>query len=169
MSVYATPPRCFASRASNFLGFIYDPTVGSSHFNIFFRNSPVQLSATLCQQLRTIVDNVMRSLIVRSYVTQGQCVATGYNACQYLTLQIREILIGSIKYHGIYGYFCYNIVYPKFWHTRTGKLSCLQEGHVLLIREGSVSWAIFHSFWCLGRNLIHKSKLFFTHINYDYY
>ena len=74
---YDTLPRRFASRASNVQGIIYDPTVGSSQFFFFFfRNSPpitlsmnnritlysyyVQLSATPCRQLRTMVDNVMR-------------------------------------------------------------------------------------------------------------
>ena len=71
---YATPPRCFASRALNFEGFIYDPTVGLSV--LFFLIHPaitlstnnqinvncsyyVQLSAKLFKQLRTIVDNIM--------------------------------------------------------------------------------------------------------------
>ena len=72
---YATRPRRFAF--SHVEGFIYDPTVGSSQF--FFEIHPavtlstnsritlcsyyVHMSATLSEQLRTIVDNVMRMFL----------------------------------------------------------------------------------------------------------
>ena len=53
----------------------------------------VQLFATLCEQLRTIVHNVMRLFftIVRSYVVQGQGVARCTVAAS-ITSQFRELL-----------------------------------------------------------------------------
>ena len=47
---YVATPRRFATRASDFQGSIYEPTVGSAHFYI--------LKFTL--SMRTIVDNAMR-------------------------------------------------------------------------------------------------------------
>ena len=69
--LYAIPPRCFTSRAPNFEGFIYDPTVGSSQF-FFSKFTP------LPPVLRTVF-----STIVPNYVMQGQGVARRYCNCQY--------------------------------------------------------------------------------------
>ena len=53
------------------------------------------------------------SLIVQSYVTQGQGITRRYYNCQYYTAISRvgfpeaiKILTGSTKYQGIDGYFC---------------------------------------------------------------
>ena len=60
---YGNPPRCFAFRASgDHLRRSSTTKVGPLSF-IFFRNSHIQFFAMLCEQLRTIVDNAMRTII----------------------------------------------------------------------------------------------------------
>ena len=66
----------------------------------------MQLSATLREQLRTIVDNVMRLFsIVHSYVIYEGKASLHVNVTASITSQSREILTGRTKYQGIAGYF----------------------------------------------------------------
>ena len=96
---YATPPRSFASRASNFQGYRYDPVTGSSQF-IFFEIHPaitlstnnritlcgyyVQLSATLREKLRTFVANIFWSFCL--YVTSYKGNTRYYNGQCYVEI-----------------------------------------------------------------------------------
>ena len=66
----------------------------------------VQLSATLREQLRTIVDNVRRlfSIVHSDVIYEGKA-SLHVNVTASITSQSREILTGSTKYQGIAGYF----------------------------------------------------------------
>ena len=104
---YATSPRCFASRVSNFQGFIYDHTVGSSQIIFFSKftlctnnqitlcNYYIQLSAILCKHLLT--SSCVFSSIVQSYVIQRKAALHATITASF-TSQIQDainILTGS--------------------------------------------------------------------------
>ena len=99
---------------------VYSPTAGSStpprpvvSVLFFFRNSPFQRTIELSfwvitfncprcysnNDVHLLTTSCIVSSIVRSYVIQGQGLATRY-----------YILTGSTKYQGIDGYVCGNVV-----------------------------------------------------------
>ena len=69
----------------------------------------VQLSATLREQLRTIVDNIMRLL---TYVIHKDMTSLHVATTASVASQSREILPGSTTHQGIDGHFYVNVVYP---------------------------------------------------------
>ena len=120
---YATPRRCFASRAPNFQGFIYNPTVGSSQFYYFIKFTPqltflrtIKLPFITYNCLQCYVNNYVQlltscvfSLIVPNDITQGQGVTTTASITVAISRvgfqEAIKILTGTTKYEGTDGYF----------------------------------------------------------------
>ena len=124
---YHNPPsiRFCISGTKLFLGSSMTPTVGLSQFSML-RNSPpllpfcryhVRLSVTQREQLRTIVDNVMRLFFncPKLHNSKALLYVTMTATTPLQLQQTIKILTGSLKYKAIDGYFGDSVVYPGIW------------------------------------------------------
>ena len=95
------------SGCDNFF-FLFTQFLLSTTNQIILCSYYVQLSTTLCKQLRTIA--FCRT--VPSYVIEG--VTKGYYNCQYYVAISRSHQYIDWQYQGIDAYFCGSVVYPEF-------------------------------------------------------
>ena len=132
---------CYSISGAKFSGVHLQPTVGSSQFFFFFIHPSItlftnnqiklcsyyiQLSATLCEQLHTIVESVCSCCHIGKASVHVIITAS-------ITSQFQEpinILTGSIVYQCTDGYFCDNVVYSDISQSLTNtKLSRPEDGH----------------------------------------